>query len=296
MAGSGALGVSGLAVGHWTGGATGVTVLVCPDGSVGAADVRGGAPATRELALLEVTKTVARVDAVVLTGGSAFGLRAADGVMEALARRGKGYPTAAGVVPIVPAAALFDLLGSDGEIPSAANGASATEGATDNEAVARGRVGAGRGATVGKWRGGEHRCDGGFGAAAVDVEAVRLGAFAAVNAFGDVVDDRGEVIAGSTAPLDAPAFPDEDPFDARDRENTTLVVVVTNARLGKVDCRVLAEAAHDGFARALRPSHTRADGDIAFAVATGAHEASFDRLHAAVPDVVAAAIRDAVTD
>jgi L-aminopeptidase/D-esterase-like protein len=289
------LGIAGFRVGHWTGAATGVTVVLAPAGTVASVDVRGAAPATRETDLLEPTRTVQCVDAIVLCGGSAFGLRAADGVVDLLAERGQGYATAAGPVPIVPAAAVFDLLGSGHEVPQPEHGRHAALDADRAAPLPIGRVGAGRGVTVGKWRGGEHRSDGGLGAATARVGDATIAAVAVVNAFGDVVDDAGLVLAGSTAPRGAPPYPDVEPFLARERENTTLAVLVTDARLDKVACRVLAESAQDGFARAIRPSHTRADGDVAFALATGVIEgASFPRLRDAAADVTAAAIRAAV--
>lgn len=288
------LGIAGLRAGHWTGAGTGVTVLLAPDGTVGSGEVRGGAPATRETDLLDPTRTVGRVDAVVLTGGSAFGLRAADGVVDLLAERGQGYHTAAGPVPIVPAAAVFDLLGSRHEIPQPEHGRRAALDAERGAPLPIGRVGAGRGATVGKWRGGEHRVGGGLGASTMTVDGATIAAVVVVNAFGDVVDADGRVLAGSTAPPDAPAYP-EQPFLAPPREHTTLAVVVCDAALDKPLCRVLAESAHDGFARALRPAHTRADGDVVFALATGsAPTVPFDRLRDAAADVTAAAIRAAV--
>jgi L-aminopeptidase/D-esterase-like protein len=291
------LGIRGLRAGSWTGRATGVTVVLPPAGTVGSVEVRGGAPASRETDLLDPLRTVARVDAIVVSGGSAYGLRAADGVMDYLAARGQGFPTAGGPVPIVPAAAVFDLLGSGGEIPTAEDGRSAAETAARGEALAIGGVGAGRGATVGKWRGGEHRVDGGLGAATGTTGDANVAAIAVVNAFGDVVDERNDVLAGSTAPDTSvgATFPERQPFLAREREHTTIAIVATDARLEKVECRLMAESAHDGFARALHPAHTRADGDLVFALATGRRAiASLDRLRVVAADVVASAIRAAV--
>lgn len=287
---SAGLGIRGLRVGHWTGAGTGVTAVLAPPGTVGSAEVRGGAPATRETDLLDLSKTITRVDAVVLCGGSAFGLRAADGVMDHLAARGQGFPTTAGPVPIVPAAAVFDLVESNREIPTAANGRAAAESAEGATHLELGRVGAGRGATVGKWKGGEHAVPGGLGAAGAGVDSHQVAALAVVNAFGDVVDTHGQVIAGSTAAADSVEFPEPEPFSAR--EHTTLVVVVTDARLDKVECRLVAEAAHDGLARSLSPAHTRADGDLVFTLATGdGSPVSIDRLRQTAAEVTADAIR-----
>src|SRR5690242_20535983 len=157
--------VRGVRAGHWTAGHTGTTVLLFPSGSVGSGEIRGGAPATRETALLDPSCTVTRVDAIVLTGGSAFGLVAADGVMRFLAERGQGFATGGGPVPIVPTAAIFDLVESGGERPGADEGYAAAVAAEHGEPFARGRHGAGRGATVGKWRGPDGRVAGGIGLA-----------------------------------------------------------------------------------------------------------------------------------
>jgi L-aminopeptidase/D-esterase-like protein len=286
-----ALGVPGVAVGHWTGARSGVTVVVPPPGTVGSCEVRGGAPATRELALLEPARTVARVDAVVLTGGSAFGLAAADGVAAVLRDRGTGYPTAGGVVPIVPTAAIFDLRADDDVRPGADEGRAAVLAARPGP-VATGRVGAGTGATVGKWRGRAHAVAGGVGVSSATVDDAHVDAIAVVNAVGDVVADDGRVLAGSLAPPGTPAFPTDQPFE--ERADTTLVVVVTDGACDKAACHLVAQSVHDGLARALRPAHTRFDGDVAFALATGASPVHLDRLRAVAADVVAAAIRNAV--
>lgn len=271
-----------------------------PAGTVGSGEVRGGAPATREFALLEPARTVARVDAVVLSGGSAFGLAAADGVMRFLAERGQGYATAGGVVPIVPAAAIFDLVESDGEAPGPDDGYVAAVAAQSGAAPARGRVGAGRGATVGKWRGREYAVAGGFGVAVIAADAAHVAAFAVVNAVGDVVGADGRMLAGSRAPATDPAFP-SGVFGDDERANTTLIVVATDARMDKLGCYLIAQSAHDGVARAIRPAHTRFDGDLAVALATGAvevdttgNDAALDRIRIAAADATEAAIRDAV--
>jgi len=291
--------IEGTRVGNVTRAGTGVTVLLFPPGAIGSCEVRGGAPATRELELLDPSRTVARVDAIVLSGGSAFGLSAADGVMRYLAERGRGYPTAAGPVPIVPAACIFDLLETGGSPPGADDGYAAAVAADADGVAETGAVGAGAGATVGKWRGRDAAVPGGLGVAHTTADGVGVAALAVVNAVGDVVAADGSTIAGSTAPASAPAFPTPAPFE-EERANTTLVVVVTDAALGKPECLLLAQSAHDGFARALHPAHTRFDGDVAFAVATagaGAEVApSLDRLRVAATAVVARAIRNAVSD
>ncbi len=301
-------GIAGLHVGHLTGAGTGVTVLLFPTGSVGSCEVRGGAPATRETDLLDPARTVTRVDAVVLAGGSAFGLAAADGVMRFLVERGHGFATAGGPVPIVPAACIFDLVEAGGSRPGPDDGYRAATSAAVGGEFETGRIGAGAGATVGKWRGREGAVPGGVGAAVVTVDGLRVGALAVVNALGDVVASDGTMLAGSTASATVPGFPTQQPFE-EDRVNTTLVVVVTNAPLDKAACFLIAQSAHDGFAQALRPAHTRYDGDIAFAVATGTaslplgtedhcHNGdapSLDRLRFAASETVAAAIRGSVS-
>jgi L-aminopeptidase/D-esterase-like protein len=278
-------------VGSWTGTGSGVTVVLPPPESVGSVEVRGGAPATRETALLDPTKLVARVDAIVLTGGSAFGLASAEGVVRFLAERGQGYPTGGGPVPIVPTAAIFDLVASGGERPGPEEGYRAALAAERDEPPMSGRVGAGRGATVGKWHGPEHASPGGMGTASAREGEAVVGALAVVNAVGDVVDADGTVLAGSSAPAGSPPFPSP---ALGAIEHTTLVVVATDATLTKNECLLLAQSAHHGLARALHPSHTRFDGDVAFTVATGAVGGHVDRLRIATTDVVAAAIRAAV--
>jgi L-aminopeptidase/D-esterase-like protein len=264
--------------------------LLTPAGTVGAGEVRGGAPASRELALLEPDRTVTRVDGVVFAGGSAFGLAAADGVMRYLAERGVGFPTAGGPVPIVPAACVFDLAEHGNVAPGAEEGYAAAVAADTEGLLTTGRVGAGRGATVGKWRGREHAVAGGVAVASGHCEDANVGVLAVVNAVGDVIGRDGEVVAGSTAPPDSPAFPVDAPFE-EEGANTTLVVVVTDAAIDKLGCHLVAQSAHDGLARSLRPAHTRFDGDLAIALASGAVEANLDRLRIVASDLVAEAIR-----
>lgn len=285
----------GVRAGHWTGPRTGVTVILAPEGTVGSGEVRGGAPATREFAVLEPMRTVDRVDAVVFTGGSAFGLATADGVMRFLAARGQGFPTAGGPVPIVPCAAIFDLTDAAARPPGATEGYAAAVMAARGAAFATGRVGAGCGATVGKWRGREHAARGGVGLARARVGEATVCAIAVVNAVGDVIGEDGVVIAGSSAPADAPAFPAPRPFEEpAEGTNTTLVAIVTDGRCDKIEAALLAQSAQDGLARALCPSHTRFDGDAVVALATGRCEVHLDRLRAVAAQVVATAVRDAV--
>ena len=268
--------------GHWTGNGTGVTVILPPPGTVGSGEVRGGAPATREFALLEPTRLVERVDAVVLSGGSAFGLSAAEGVMALLRERGEGFPTPAGPVPIVVGMSIFDGSVRTGP-PDAAGGRAAAVAALAGTPLAQGRVGAGTGAATGGWRG--RQDPGGLGWAEQDGVA----AVVAVNAWGDVLARDGEPLFGGPAEAVRPAAP-------YGLQNTTVAVVLTDARLSKNDCFLLAQSGHTGFARSIHPAHSRYDGDAVVALATGRSgaPADLDRLRAVTVGVVAAAVRAAV--
>ena len=272
--------LSGVRVGHWTDAAarTGCTaILLPPGGAVMSCEVRGGAPGTRETALLEVTKSVSLVHGLCLSGGSAFGLDAATGVMQHLEAIGEGIETRVTRVPIVPSAVIYDLaVGSAHVRPTAANGLSAAR-AAGNAVVERGLIGAGTGGMVGKALGFANAQSGGLGNALVHVGAARIAALVIANPFGDVVDQRGSVVRGASKPdgsrlSDADwleALLDAKSFEYLRSSNTTLVVIGTDARLSKVECRLLAEAAQIGLARGTRPSHTPFDGDTAFAFATG---------------------------
>jgi L-aminopeptidase/D-esterase-like protein len=282
--------VPGIRVGHWTDsvGLTGCTVVLCPPGTVGSGEVRGGAPGTRETDLLRPGTLVQEVNAALLTGGSAFGLAAADGVMRFLEERGVGFDTRVAKVPIVPAAVLFDLgVGDPSARPGPDQGYAACTAATEHD-VAEGNVGAGTGATVAKLHGIERAVRGGLGTASRIEGDLVVGAIAAVNAYGEVVDDQGEVVAG--------ARPDEgaDGEDSLPGTNTTLVVVATNARLSKERAHLLSLAAHDGIAGAIRPAHTMWDGDTVFALATGPVDAEHRQLESMAEEAVKEAIRRAV--
>ncbi|MEU4424524.1 P1 family peptidase [Actinoplanes sp. NPDC024001] len=271
--------------GHWTGDGTGVTVILPPPGTVGSGEVRGGAPATREFALLDPVRLVARVDAVVLSGGSAFGLAAGDGVMGLLREREQGFPTPAGPVPIVVGMSVFD--GSVATAPpGAAAGRAAALAALRGDHFGRGTVGAGTGATTGKWRG--TIAPGGIGQAEGYAGAARVVVVAVVNAWGDVLTGDGRPLFGGV-----PVTSVDTPFGM---QNTTVAVVLTDARLSKTDCYLLAQSGHTGFARALHPAHSRFDGDAVVALASGeAGEADLELLRAVVTEVTADAIRSAVT-
>lgn len=273
--------VPGIRVGHHTLSErpTGCTVVVVDgDGAVGGVAQRGGAPGTRETNLLDPTNLVERVNAVVLAGGSAFGLDAAQGAVRYLEEKNIGFKTAAGVVPIVPAAILFDLgFGNNPRVRPTADCGYRAAGAASDAAVAEGNVGAGTGATVGKLGGGRRPMKAGIGSASIALaDGLVVGAIVAVNAVGDVIDPTtGQVVAGALNPdgkladarrvlrMPRTAVP------ARVGENTTIAVVATNARLTKAQASRMAMMADDGLARAIFPSHTISDGDTVFALATG---------------------------
>ena len=281
--------IAGLRVGHFTDTRrpTGCTVVLCPQGAVCGVDVRGAAPGTRETDLLRPDNLVEQVHAVLLAGGSAFGLDAAGGVMRWLDERGHGLAVGPAYqgrqvrVPIVPSAVLFDLwLGDPGIRPDAAAGHAACEAAAaarEGVAPASGCVGAGTGATVGKLFGIEHAMKGGIGGASIRVGAVTVAALVAVNALGDIVDPATQrVLAGSRAAdgrsprgSTASIARGEIPARAVPGMATTIGVIATDAALTKAQANKLASMAHDGLARSIDPVHTMADGDTLFALATG---------------------------
>ena len=281
--------------GHWTGDGTGVTVILPPAGTVASGEVRGGAPATREFALLDPTRLVDRADAVVLSGGSAFGLAAAEGVVGLLRERGAGFATPLGPVPIVIGLSIFD--GSvAGSPPAADSGRAAALAAWSGEAFGSGRVGAGTGATTGKWRG---RLDpGGLGWAERRAGPATVAAVIVVNAWGDVLGPGGSPIfpTGSQSEPAEPQHEDAEPADTGALQNTTIGVVLTDARLTKTECFLLAQSGNTGLARSIHPAHSRFDGDAMVALASGevTEEVNIDLLRAAATDAVAAAVRAAV--
>ncbi|WP_343628845.1 P1 family peptidase [Roseateles sp.] len=296
--------VAGLKVGHYTHPEvpTGCSVVLCEAGAVAGIAVHGAAPGTRDTDLLRPENTVQQVHAVMLTGGSAFGLATADGAMRWLAERGHGFAVGEIRVPIVPAAVLFDLwLHGVDTAPDGAAGRAACEAATASER-SRGSVGAGAGATVGKLLGVERAMKGGLGMASVRVGGVTLAAMVAVNPVGDVVDAAGEVVAGTRGADGRPRsavralLDGERPGGALAGSATTIGVIATDARLTKAQATKLAQIAHDGLAIAIRPVHTVMDGDVMFALATGAAEVDGDLtlLGAVAAEVVARAIVDAV--
>lgn len=298
--------VPGFKVGHATNleAATGCSVVICPSGTVGGVDVRGGAPGTRETDLLAPHNHVEEVSAVMLSGGSAYGLASADGVMRYLSEHDMGYRSGTGfLVPIVPAAILFDLGMGDSTVrPDREMGYAACEAASDS-ALEQGTVGAGTGALIGAMRGKAFATKGGIGSASIDLGAgLVVGALVAVNAVGDVLDEDGNVLAGVRGDdgqflgmmnlLKGMAQQMRPASDAR--ENTVIGVVATNAKLTKAQAKRMAIAAHDGIAQSVRPSHTDFDGDTIFSLASGEIEANPFVISAFAAEAVAQAIRNGI--
>ena len=307
--------VRGIEVGHAQNeeALTGCTVILCRKGAIAGVDVRGGAPGTRETDLLDPVNLVGKVHAIVLAGGSAFGLDAASGVMRYLEENKIGFNTGAARVPIVPSAILYDLgLGRADVRPDSAMGALAASAAV-SAPPAEGNVGAGTGASVGKLFGNALAMKSGLGTASMDIGGgVIVGAIVAVNAFGDVIDPKtGEVVAGlrsgKIGPLKigkAGQFADtlammktvtgRGVMGIAGRSNTVIGAVATNAKLTKAQATKVAQMAHDGFARTLRPAHTMLDGDVIFALSTGTKNADISTVGAFAAEVMAQAILRAV--
>jgi L-aminopeptidase/D-esterase-like protein len=271
--------VPGIKIGHFTDERrpTGCTVILPDEASTAGVDVRGAAPGTRETDLLNPTNMVDKVHAIMLAGGSAFGLEAATGVVRWLEEKGIGFPAGPARVPIVPAAILFDLGYGDHKVrPDATAGYRACEAASAN-APAEGSVGAGAGATVGKMFGAERAMKGGIGTAAVKVGKITVGAIVAVNAVGDVIDPwSGAVVAGARSPdgrskvgITQSILRGELPPPLQAGMATTIGVIATDANLTKAQAQKIAQMAHDGLARTIDPIHTMWDGDTIFTIATG---------------------------
>jgi L-aminopeptidase/D-esterase-like protein len=298
--------IPGFRVGHVTHveGATGCTVILCPDGTIGGVDQRGGAPGTRETDLLRPLHSVQTVNAVVLSGGSAYGLATADGVMRWCEEHEIGYRSGTGfLVPIVPAAILMDLpVGQPGIRPDAAMGYAACEAAS-NAPVPEGSIGAGTGARVGPMGGNDRATKGGIGSAVLRFDdGLIVAALVAVNAFGNVLDEHGQVMAGLRNPegtgfvdvIEAIRLWRRPPEPTSATSNTVIGVVATNARLTKDHANKVAQMAQNGVALAVRPAHTMFDGDTLFSLATGEVEADVSVVGAYAADVVAMAIRNGV--
>lgn len=300
--------VPGLVVGHFTSDKrpTGCTVVIAEQGAVAGVDVRGGAPGTRETDLLRPEMSIQKAHAVVLSGGSAYGLATADGVMRYLEEREIGFPTSAGVVPIVPASIIYDLSLGDSTIrPDAQAGYQAAKQAS-GDPVRQGNVGAGAGATVGKLLGGDRAMKGGLGSASIILpNGLIVAALVAVNAIGDIVDpDTGTLLAGARTE-DGNSLADAMQQiragallpDASPAENTTIGVVAANVDWTQAQATKVAQMAHDGLARATRPAHLPFDGDTIFALGTGGPTVNsklLGQLGALAADVMAQAVVSAI--
>lgn len=282
---------------------TGTTVILCPAGAVGGLDVRGSAPGTRQMHGLMPWHMVQRVHGVLFTGGSSFGLAAVDGAMAWLEERGIGWPMGPMTLPSLPGAVIFDLPFTGGQgRPGPALGRAACEAAADGPML-RGNVGAGTGASVGKLYGITQATKGGLGAASLTAGELKMGCLAVVNAFGDVQDDQGRIIAGARTAPDSGRFVGTASWLLAGRprpmkpftvDNTTLVAVVTNASLDKISAAKLAAQTHDGLARVINPVHTSVDGDLVCVLAAGEVEAELDGLGVMACHLASLAILDAV--
>ena len=293
--------VPGVSVGHFSDqdGLTGCTVVLMPKGVTASVDIRGGAPGTLETALLSPFAAVGELHGLLLTGGSAPGLGAAAGVSAFLRERGHGYCTPYARIPLVAAAVIYDLgLGSSEVYPTPENAYLASESAGDTSE--EGSIGVGTGATVGKILGAAGLMKGGLAVSAVSLGGdVTVAALTVVNALGDVIDKDGTILAGArrgSGFVDSGSvlreLPHAPTFSAM--ESTTLSVVMTDAKLDKLQCGIVARMSHDGFARAINPVHTPVDGDCAFVLATGARPSNVFQVGAAAAEAVAASIRRAV--
>ncbi len=287
--------IEGIKVGHWSNleARTGCTVVLCPpEGCVASGLALGSAPGSREYALLAPEKSVERVHAILLTGGSAFGLAAATGVMEWLEQHNIGFESPVARIPIVPSAVIFDLIAGDASVrPTAQNGFEAAQNAS-TEPVQMGQIGVGTGALVGKYLGLEYAAKGGLGSASLNIESVTIAALVVTNAVGDIYDKNGQLMAGSSHP--DRTNPSLKP-NVSEGTNTTLVVVATDATITKAQARALSTSAHIGVAQVTRPSHTVHDGDTCFVLSTGSKEAiSMMALSVAVQQVVSEAILNGV--
>ncbi|WP_321475707.1 P1 family peptidase [uncultured Paludibaculum sp.] len=297
--------IEGILVGHASDfeALTGCTVILCEQGAVAGYDIRGGATGTEEMDVMSPFHIAPVVHAIVLAGGSAFGLEAASGVRRFLEHKGVGFPTGAAIVPIVPAAILYDLgIGKANIRPTREMGESATAAAT-NGPVREGNIGAGTGATIGKALGMKNAMKGGVGSATVNLPGgVMVAALVAVNALGDVVDpSTGRIVAGTRKEPDSKEFASSSalmkqrgPTGGLGRGNTTLAVVATNAKFNKVESTAVARHAHHGLVRAISPVHTSSDGDLTICLSHGKLAASVDAVSVAAAEAVAEAIVRAV--
>lgn len=292
--------IPGIKVGHTSNQAakTGCTVIVTEEGATAGVDVRGSAPGTRETALLRPLKTVEKIHALLLTGGSAFGLAAADGIMKALEEEEIGFDVGVTKVPIVPAAVIFDLATGESEIrPDQTMGYQAVQNASTTE-TSRGKVGVGTGCSVGKLLGPQHSTPSGLGSASLNLKNdISISALVAVNAFGDILDEAGEIIAGCKDEKGEfintyQALQDEEIRGFA--KNTTIGVIATNAKLTKTEANKVAQVAHNGYAQHIKPVHTALDGDTIFTLSTGNKAIDLNLLTASASEVMGQAIINAV--
>lgn len=302
--------IKGVRIGHAQDleGGTGCTAIICEEGAVAGVDVRGGGPASRETELLRPEKTVQKIHCVMLSGGSAYGLEAGDGAMKYLEEKGIGLDVGVGIVPLVCGASLFDLVVGDPKCrPDKKMGYAACVASEKNSfegggIVKTGCVGAGTGASVGKFLGPERMMKSGIGIYAAQIGKVQCAAVVAVNAVGDVIDRDSHRIAAGILSEDKTELADTEKIMYSEIEknrdvfkgNTTLGCVITNVRLTKDQAYKLAQTAHNGYARTINPVHTSVDGDTIFAMSAGDAEASPDILGAMATEVVARAVNDAV--
>ena len=286
-------------IGHFTDEerGTGVTAIICDKGATGGVSVRGAAPATRETDLLDPKKSVEKVNAVVLSGGSAFGLEAASGVMRKLYEEGVGYNAGKYKVPIVVGASIYDLEYKDFAFPDVEAGYKAAEAAVRDN-FKGGATGGAAGATVSKMLGMDYAVKTALGVATYSLNGIEVAVVSVVNALGDVIGADGKIIAGAKAPdgsfVDMQKIMSAGGVEPK-AANTTISCILTNAALTKTQANILADVAHDGYARALRPVHTLFDGDAVFALASGEKKVEFNILTAIIPELTAAAIRASVT-
>ncbi len=298
--------IKGIKVGHAQdlNGGSGCTVILCENGAYAGVDVRGGGPASRETELLKPVNMVEQIHAVMLSGGSAYGLDAGAGAMKYLEEKGIGFDVGVGVVPIVCGASLFDLVVGDPKCrPDQAMGYEACKNAT-SERPAEGNVGAGTGATVGKFLGVDYMMKSGLGTYAVQIGDLIVGAIVSVNSLGDVVDiNSGKRLAGILNKDKSAISNTEETMYAEYANNrnvfsgnTTIGCIVTNAKLTKSQANKLASIAHNGYARAIRPVHTMADGDTIFVMSAGEVEVMPDAVGALATDVMARAINRGVLE
>ena len=287
-------------IGHYTDSekGTGCTVILCEDGAVGGCSIRGSSPATRETDLLKTEKTVSSVNAVVLSGGSAFGLEAGSGVMDYLYEQGKGYNAGKYRVPIVVGASIYDLEYKDFGYPNKQAGYEAAKSAKSGN-FERGVIGGASGATISKLLGMPTAIKTALGVQTYSINGLEIAVIMLVNALGDVIKD-GEIIAGALDPNGKPISIKKiftmGGIDEPKCANTTIGCIITNAKLTKAQANLLSDLAHDGFALALSPSHTRFDGDAMFTLASGEVDVAFDTLGAIIPDLTARAIQSSVTE